>query len=142
MLKILEPNRKEASLGCRAAPLKNGSRIYEIPANGIDRAEPDQRHRLSIFYLACGTFFTHAMFLSAVAGEKTTPNFFPAKTAQMSVGRWCWRNHRLPSSTRINSSVCLSVRLSVHTCRLGIQWKMAQAQQIRSIILQNHESMT
>ena len=29
------------------------------------------------------------MFLSAVAGEKTTPNFFPAKTAQMSVGKWC-----------------------------------------------------
>jgi hypothetical protein len=50
----------------------------------------------------------------------------------------------LPSPTRINSSVrpsvCLSVCLSVHTCRLGVQRKMAQAQQIRSIILQNHES--
>jgi hypothetical protein len=34
----------------------------------------------------------------------------------------------------------LSVRPSVHTCRLGVQRKMAQAQQIRSIILQNHES--
>jgi hypothetical protein len=34
MLKILEPNPKGASLGCRAAPLENGSRIYEIPANG------------------------------------------------------------------------------------------------------------
>jgi hypothetical protein len=89
MLKIVEPNRKGASLGCLAAPLKNGSRIYEIPANGIHRAEPDQRHRLFIFYLAYGTFFTRAMFLSAVAGEKTTPNFFPAKTAQMSVGKWC-----------------------------------------------------
>jgi hypothetical protein len=66
-------------------------------------------------------------------------------------------NDRLPSSTRINSSVCLSVRpsvrpsvclsvclsicLSVHARRLGIERKMAQAQQIRSIILQNHESM-
>ena len=36
--------------------------------------------------------------------------------------------------------MCLSVRLSVHACRLGVQRKMAQAQQIRSIILQNHES--
>jgi len=75
MLKILETKRKRASLGCRVAPLKNGSRIYEIPANGIHRAEPDQRHRLSIFYLAYGTFFMR-MFLSAVAGEKTTPIFF------------------------------------------------------------------
>jgi hypothetical protein len=57
-----------------------------------------------------------------------------------------WRN--LPSPTRINSSVRPSVRLSVrpsvrlsvHACRLGIERKMAQAQQFRSIILQNHES--
>ena len=51
----------------------------------------------------------------------------------------------LPSPTQINLSVCLfvrpSVRLSVRACRLGIERKMAQAQQIRSIILQNHESM-
>ncbi len=44
----------------------------------------------------------------------------------------------------IRRSVHLSVRLSVHpsiwACRLGIERKMAQAQQIRSIILQNHES--
>jgi len=45
-----------------------------------------------------------------------------------------WRNRRLPSSTRINSSVCPSV----HACRLGIERKMAQAQQM-SIILKNHE---
>jgi hypothetical protein len=31
--------------------------------------------------------------------------------------------------------VCLSVCLSVHACRLGIQQKMAQAQQIRLTIL-------
>ena len=37
----------------------------------------------------------------------------------------------------IHPSVCPSVRAS----RLGIERKMAQAQQIRSIILQNHESM-
>jgi len=37
--------------------------------------------------------------------------------------------------------ICLSVcRLSVHSCRLGIQRKIAQAQQIRSNFLQNHES--
>jgi hypothetical protein len=42
----------------------------------------------------------------------------------------------------VRPSVHPSVRRSVHTCRLGIQRKMAQAQQIRSIILQNHESTT
>ena len=41
----------------------------------------------------------------------------------------------------IRLSVCLSVCRSVRACRLGIERKMAQAQQIRSIILQNHESM-
>ena len=51
-----------------------------------------------------------------------------------------WRNRRLPSPTRINLSVCSSVRLSVRACRLGIEHKMAQAQQIWSTILQNHES--
>ena len=40
----------------------------------------------------------------------------------------------------IRPSVRLSVRMSAHACRLGIEWKMAQAQQIRSIILQNRES--
>ena len=47
----------------------------------------------------------------------------------------------------VHSSVCPSVHpsvrpsicLSVRACRLGIERKMAQAQQIRSIILQNHE---
>jgi hypothetical protein len=59
---------------------------------------------------------------------------------------------RLPSPTRINSSVPPSVRpsvrlsvglsvcLSAHASKLGIQRKVAQAQQIQSIILQNHES--
>ena len=32
------------------------------------------------------------------------------------------------------------IRLSLHACRLGIERKMAQAQQIRSNFLQNHES--
>ena len=32
------------------------------------------------------------------------------------------------------------IHLSVRACRLGIEQKMAQTQQIRSIILQNHES--
>ena len=41
--------------------------------------------------------------------------------------------NRLPSSTCINSSVRPSVRLSGHACRLGIQRKIAQAQQIRSV---------
>ncbi len=48
--------------------------------------------------------------------------------------------NRLPSSTRINSFVCLAVWPSVHACRLGIERKMVHAQQIRPIILQNHES--
>ena len=37
-------------------------------------------------------------------------------------------------------SVCLSVCPSVRACRLAIERKMAQVQQIWSIILQNHES--
>ena len=41
----------------------------------------------------------------------------------------------------IRPSVCPSVCPSVRACRLGIEQKMAQAQQIRSIILQNNESM-
>ncbi len=41
--------------------------------------------------------------------------------------------NRLPSPTQISSSY--SVHPSVHACRLGIQRKMAQAQQIWSIIL-------
>ena len=40
----------------------------------------------------------------------------------------------------VRLSVCLSVRLSVHACCLGIERKMAQAQQFWSIILENHES--
>jgi len=43
------------------------------------------------------------------------------------------KTDRLPSTTQINSSY--SVHPSVHACRLGIQRKMAQAQQISSIIL-------
>jgi len=34
---------------------------------------------LSFINLAYGTFFTRAMFLSALAGEKSTPNFFQQK---------------------------------------------------------------
>ena len=51
-----------------------------------------------------------------------------------------WRNCRLPSPPQIISSMSLSVCESVHACRLGIEQKMAQAQQIQSNFLQNHES--
>jgi len=40
----------------------------------------------------------------------------------------------------VHLSVRLSVCPSIRDCRLCIERKMAQAQQIRSIILQNHES--
>jgi hypothetical protein len=46
---------------------------------------------------------------------------------------------RLSVRPSVRPSVCLSVCPSEHACRLGIERKMAQAQQIRSIILQNHE---
>ena len=47
-----------------------------------------------------------------------------------------WSNQiGYPAQPRL---IRLSVCLSVHACRLGIERKMAQAQQIRSIILQNH----
>jgi len=48
---------------------------------------------------------------------------------------------RLSVHPSVRPSVRPSIRLWVHTCRLGIQRKIAQTHQIRSIILQNHESM-
>ena len=44
MLKILEPFWKGAPLGPHAASLKKGSKIYQILANGINRAEDCQVH--------------------------------------------------------------------------------------------------
>jgi hypothetical protein len=47
--------------------------------------------------------------------------------------KFTWRNRNLlPSQPRL---ICQSVSVSVRACRLGIQRKMAQAQQIWSIIL-------
>ena len=50
-----------------------------------------------------------------------------------------WAIRRLPGGTKgypaQSGLIRLSVRPSVHACRLGIQRKMAQAQQIRSINL-------
>jgi hypothetical protein len=46
----------------------------------------------------------------------------------------------LPGETEGYPAQSGLIRPSVHACRLGIQQKMAQAQQIWSIILQNHES--
>jgi hypothetical protein len=70
--------------------------------------------------------------------------FFSIRDMTLNLGG----TNRLPSPIRINSSVRPSVHtsvgpsvcLSVHASRLGIQRKVAQAQQIQSIILQNHES--
>jgi hypothetical protein len=54
---------------------------------------------------------------------------------------YTWRNRigypAQPGLIRL--SVHLFVCLSVHACRLGVQQKMVQAQQIWSIILQNNE---
>jgi hypothetical protein len=46
----------------------------------------------------------------------------------------------LPGGTKGYPSQPGLIRPSIHACRLCIQRKMAQAQQIRLIILQNHES--
>jgi len=46
----------------------------------------------------------------------------------------------LPGGTEGYPSQPILIRPSVNACRLGIERKMAQAQQIRSYFLQNHES--
>jgi hypothetical protein len=82
MLKILEPNRKRASQGCCAAPLKNGSRFFNIPANGSHRADHHWRHRLA-------RYFTRAVFPFVMVGTKKQVFGFPPKKPKMPAGRWC-----------------------------------------------------
>ena len=92
MLKILEPFWKGASLGRRAAPLKKGSRIFQIPANGIHRAERCREHWLSSlrnYFYACD-----------VSSEKKGDVFFPARKATDE--RW-GVVHRTKSATYVNS---------------------------------------
>jgi hypothetical protein len=86
MLKILEPNRKRASQGCCTAPLKNGSRIFNIPANGSHRADHHWRHRLA-------RYFTRAVFPFVMAGTKKRVFGFPPKKLKMFAGRWCALEH-------------------------------------------------
>jgi hypothetical protein len=65
MLKILEPFWKRASLGHRAAPLKKGSRISQIPVNGIHRDDHHRTHH----QLDIGAIFMREVFPFVVAGE-------------------------------------------------------------------------
>ncbi len=74
--------------------------------------------------------------MSVHLAQKNTVN---SSNCVLYVGILPGGTNRLPSPTRINSSVCPSVCPSVRACRLGIEQKMAQAQQIRSIIV-NRES--
>ena len=85
MLKILEPFWKGASLGRCAAPLKKGSRISQIPANGIHRTERHRVHWLSSlrnYFYACD-----------VSSEKKRwcffGFFFPPEKPKMFAGRRC-----------------------------------------------------
>jgi len=85
MLKILEPfwNRASLWLGCRAAPLKKGSRISKIPANVIHCADHHRTHRLSryrsYFYAFSASFFS---------GRNEKLSFhFPLKKPKMFVGQ-------------------------------------------------------
>ncbi len=79
--------RKRASQGCCVAPLKNGSRIFNIPANGSHRADHHRRHRLA-------RYFTRAVFPFVMAGTKKS-FWLPAKKAQNAcravVARWYGR---------------------------------------------------
>jgi len=68
-----------------------------------------------------------------VAGKRPTASSPSPRHTRYDLGKRKDPPESLP--TRINSSVILSVRPSVHACRLGIEQKMAQAQQIWSIIL-------
>ena len=55
MLKVEKPIWNRSSLGCHAAPIKKGSSISLISANGIHRTERRRVHLLS-------SFFTRAVF--------------------------------------------------------------------------------
>jgi hypothetical protein len=82
MLKILKPNWKRASQGCCAAPLENGSRIFNIPANGSHRADHHRWHRLA-------RYFTRVVFPFVMVGTKKQVFGFPPKKPKMPAGQWC-----------------------------------------------------
>jgi hypothetical protein len=82
MLKILKPNQKRASQGCCAAPLKNGSRIFNIPANGSHCADHHPRHWLA-------RYFTCAVFPFVMVGTKKGVFGFLPKKPKMPAGQWC-----------------------------------------------------
>ncbi len=82
MLKILEPFWNRASLGCRAAPLKKGSRISQIPENDIDRAERRQVHWLSSLRRY---FYAFGVSIRCKGSEKMS-FLIPAKKPKMFAG--------------------------------------------------------
>jgi len=67
MLKMEEPIWNRASFGCCKAPLKNGSSISKIPANGTIALTIIG----SIGHLAIGAILTLAVFPFAAKGAKT-----------------------------------------------------------------------
>ena len=74
MLKVEEPIWNRSSLGCHAAPIKNGSSISPISVNGIHRAERRRVHWLSslrIYFHACD-----------VSSENKTWCFFPRQKSR------------------------------------------------------------
>jgi hypothetical protein len=87
------------------------------------------------------------MYLSSIAKNKlmamysvlsiSTKRRYGGKPPRVFLASSSDRLPALPEEDRlIRPPVCPSP----HTCRLGIEREMAQAQQIRSILLQNHES--
>ncbi len=73
MLKVEEPIWNRSSLGCHAAPIKNGSSISPISVNDIHRAEHHWVHWLSSlqnYFYACNVLY-----------ENKTWCFFSARKA-------------------------------------------------------------
>jgi len=89
MLKILEPFWKRASLGHHAAPLKNGSRISQIPANGIHRDD----HHWTHWLLDIGAIFTREVFPFVAVGEKIWVVDSRQKSPRCSLGGGGWCTH-------------------------------------------------
>jgi len=82
MFKMEEPIWNMASLGCCEAPLKNGSCISKIPANGIHRADHHRMHQLS---LELSELFLRVRVSIRGEGSENLSFLIPAKSQDV---RW------------------------------------------------------
>ena len=83
MFKMEEPIWNRASIGCCEAPLKNGSCISKIPANGIHRADHHRTHQLP---LELSELFLRVRVSIRGEGSENLSFLIPAKKPKMFAG--------------------------------------------------------